>query len=58
MNERRSTTLEQPNHEPEQQPDGPKDDHLDVTAQYGGGKEWVTAPSSGIRGWWRRFRGE
>ena len=50
--------MEQPNHEPEQQPDGPKDDHLDVTAQYGGGKEWVTAPSTGIRGWWRRFRGD
>jgi hypothetical protein len=43
---------------PEELRDDPPDDHLDVTAQYGGGREWETAPTGRLRGWWKRLRGE
>ena len=49
--------MEQPSHEPGEQRDEPNDDHLDVTAQYGGGNDWETAPT-GLRGLWKRLRGE
>jgi hypothetical protein len=49
--------MEQPDREPDDQRDEPKQEgHLDVTAQYGGGHDWETAPS-GLRGWWKRLRG-
>ena len=50
--------MEQPNPEAEDQREAANNDHLDVTAQYGGGKDWANAPATGIRGWWRRLRGD
>jgi len=45
------------NNAPDERREEPNNDHLDVTAQYGGGNEWETAPT-GLRAWWRRLRGK
>ena len=49
--------MTEPNNAPDERREEPKDDHLDVTAQYGGGNDWETAPT-GLRAWWRRLRGK
>jgi hypothetical protein len=50
--------MDEPNPKPDEGRDDPPGGHLDVTAQYGGGREWETPPSGGLRGWWRRLRGK
>lgn len=50
--------MDEPDRKPDESRDDPQDDHLDVTAQYGGGREWETAPTGLLRGWWKRLRGE
>jgi len=47
--------MDQPDRESDDERDEPQDDHLDVTAQYGGGHQWETTPT-GLRAWWSRFR--
>ena len=53
----RGHEMTEPNNAPDERREEPKDDHLDVTAQYGGGNDWETAPT-GLRAWWRRLRGK
>lgn len=53
----RGHEMTEPNSASDEQREEPKDDHLDVTAQYGGGHDWETAPT-GLRAWWRRMRGK
>ena len=48
--------MDEPSPEPGEQRDDPNADHLDVTAQYGGGKDWETE-ASGLRRLWKRLRG-
>ncbi len=51
--------MDEPDRTPDELPDDdPQENHLDVTAQYGGGREWETAPTGLLRGWWKRLRGE
>jgi hypothetical protein len=50
--------MDEPDLKPEELHEEPKDGHLDVTAQYGGGRDWETAPTGLLRGWWKRLRGE
>jgi hypothetical protein len=50
--------MAEPDPTPDEVRDDPQDDHLDVAAQYGGGRDWETAPTGLLRGWWKRLRGE
>lgn len=50
--------MDEPSHEAAEQRDEPKDEHLNVTAQYGGGNDWDTAAPTGLRGLWKRLRGK
>jgi hypothetical protein len=50
--------MDEPDRKPDEVRDEPQDDHLDVTAQYGGGREWETAPTGLLRKWWQRLRGQ
>ena len=51
--------MDEPDRKPDElRDDDPQENHLDVTAQYGGGREWETAPTGLLRGWWKRLRGE
>jgi hypothetical protein len=49
--------MDEPDRKPDELRDEPEGNHLDVTAQYGGGREWETT-ETGLRGWWKRLRGK
>ena len=50
--------MQEPETAPDEQREEPNEDHLDVTAQYGGGNDWDEAAPTGLRGWWQRLRGK